>query len=222
MDLTRIKDIVQQQLANLSGIDSLQLQNHIYGCFILMEDIAEKKVELNGNQIIGPGFVFDIDLQFDLIGIRYGFIMDTQLILKKVDTSYKELWLETFNDISLTLDLEIVDKIEDTVIEVIQQAIVPAEAFFTNALQTGSLTQEWIDKVLKLLHPSYTIPVVNENESVPKKSILSQANPETKIHAGKHRHLAHTRRRSSTTGVTPTVPARKKCLSKTRRSSHKE
>lgn len=220
MDLTRIKDIVQQQLTNLSGIDSLQLQNHIYGCFILMEDIAEKKVELNGNQIIGPGFVFDIDLQFDLIGIRYGFIMDTQLILKKVDASYKELWLETFNDISLTLDLEIVDKIEDTVIEVIQQTIVAAEAFFTNALQTGSLTQEWIDKVLKLLHPSYIIPVVKENESLPKKSILSQANPETKIHMGKHRHLAHTRRRSST-GIL-TVPARKKCLSKTRRSAHKE
>lgn len=221
MDLTRIKDVVEKQLTNLSGIDSLQLQNHIYGCFILMEDIAEKKVELNGNQIIGPGFVFDIDLQFDLIGIRYGFIMDTQLILKKVDASYKELWLETFNDISLTLDLEIVDKIEDTVIEVIQGVVVPAEAFFTNALQTGSLTQEWIDKVLKLLHPSYTIPVVKENESVPKKSMLSQANPETKIHAGKHRHLAHTRRRTSA-DVTLKVPPRKKCLSKTRRSAHKE
>lgn len=221
MDLTRIKDIVQQQLTNLSGVDSLQLQNHIYGCFILMEDIAEKKVELNGNQIVGPGFVFDIDLQFDLIGIRYGFIMDTQLILKTVDASYKELWLETFNDISLTLDLEIVDKIEDTVIEVIQQTIVPAEAFFTNALQTGSLTQDWIDKVLKLLHPSYIIPAVKENESLPKKSILSQANPETKIHVGKHRHLAHTRRRTSAVSAL-TVPARKKCLSKTRRSAHKE
>jgi len=221
MDLERIKNIVQQQLTSVTGIQTLQLQNHIYGCFILMEDIAEKKVELNGNQLIGPGFVFDIDLQFDLIGIRYGFIMDTQLIIKQVDPEYKSVWLETFNDISLTLDLEIVDKIEDTVIEVIQQTVLPAEAFFTNALQTGSLTQEWIDKVLKLLHPSYIIPTVKEPEVVPKKSILSQANPETKIHAGKHRHLAHTRRRSAG-GSILTVPARKKCLSKTRRSAYKE
>lgn len=221
MDLARIKDIVEKQLTTVaSGIHTLQLQNHIYGCFILMEDIAEKKVELNGNQLIGPGFVFDIELQFDLIGIRYGFIMDTQLILTAVDPAYKSMWLETFNDISLTLDLEIVDKIEDTVIEVIQGTVVPEEAFFTNALQTGSLTQEWIDKVLKLLHPSYTIPVAKEPEVVPKKSMLSQANPETKIHAGKHRHLAHTRRRSGATSSI--VPIKKKCLSKTRRSTNKE
>lgn len=219
MDLTKIKNIVQQQLTNVSGIESLQLQNHIYGCFILMEDIAEKKVELNGNQLIGPGFVFDIDLQFDLIGIRYGFIMDTQLILKTIDQTYKDVWLETFNDISLTLDLEIVDKIEDNIIEVVQQTVLANEAFFTHALQTGSLTQDWIDKVLRLLHPSYTIPVLKENEILPKKSILSQANPETKIHAGKHRHLAYTRRRTDTTSSI-VVPPRKKCLSKTRRSSH--
>jgi len=74
---------------------------------------------------------------------------------------------------------------------------------------------------LKLLHPSYIIPTVKEPEVVPKKSILSQANPETKIHAGKHRHLAHTRRRSAG-GSILTVPARKKCLSKTRRSAYKE
>lgn len=219
MDLTRIKNIVQQQLTNVSGIQSLQLQNHIYGCFILMEDIAEKKVELNGNQLIGPGFVFDIDIQFDLIGIRYGFIMDTQLILKKVDASYKDTWLETFNDISLTHDLEIVDKIEDSIIEVVGQSVLPDEAFFTHALQTGSLTQEWIDNVLKLLHPTYISSAVKENESLPKKSILSQANPETKIHAGKHRHLAYTRRRTDAVSSI-VIPLRKKCLSKTRRSSH--
>jgi len=220
MDLTKIKDVVKHELSNLSGIHSLQIQNHIYGCFILMEDIAEKRVELNGKQLVGPGFVFDIDTQFDLIGVRYGFIMDTQLILKKVNDTYKEIWLETFNDISVILDLEIVDTIEDTLIEVIQQVVLPHDAFFSNAIETGSLTQEWIDKVLKLLHPSFTSSDIKENNMLPKKSILSHANTETKIHIGKHRHFAHTRRRlNDVSKITPSViPLRKKCLSKTRRS----
>ena len=50
MDVTALKNAVEQQLSG-SGLYSLQLQNHIYGCFIIMEDIAQKTVELSDNKL---------------------------------------------------------------------------------------------------------------------------------------------------------------------------
>ncbi len=216
MDLTKIKSVIQIQLLNTSGLASLQLQNHIYGCFIIMEDIAEKRLELSNHNLTGPHFVFDMDKQFSQIGLRYGFIMDTKVLLDPCDLNYKNTWLEYFNDISLTLDIELVDLIEDALIEVIQQHVPSEESFFIKALDTGSLPQEWIEKVLKLLNPSLSSTIVS-NTTETKKSVLSQAVVEMKSNTSKHRKLALTRKNPFS--VKEVVS--KRCLSKTRRAHSK-
>jgi hypothetical protein len=213
MDLTNLKSVIQTHLSNASGLYSLQLQNHIYGCFILLEDIAQGNFKLKDNLLIHSTFTFDLNLYFSQIGIRYGFLMDTKLVLETCPDSYKEIWLETFKDISLAKDLELVDSLEDELLRILHENVKEDEAFFIQASQTGHLPQEWINKVLLLIQPSLVPQKVIEVSETTKKSLLSQANPETKVISTKHRRLAITRRhKPSDSGL------RKKSLAKTRRS----
>lgn len=140
--------IIQKQL-QVDGIESLKVQNHIYGCFVLMEDIAEN-VTLDGF-VYKKDITFDLDKQFSQIGIRYGFVMDTKLIFDTYLPEYKAAWLALFTEINTKRKVEEVDTIEDSVIELIKNTVKPDMAFFTNALKTGSLSQEWIHIVIVLL-----------------------------------------------------------------------
>ena len=163
-----IKSVILNQLHDTQSLYSLMIQNHIYGCFIIMEDIAQKKFERNGTILSTPTFKFDYDKQFSEIGIRYGFVMDTKLALTTFNAEYKEAWLTQFQDIHTSQNIEDVDKIEDSIIEIIY-TIKPEDSFFKNALETGSLPQEWIEKILQLLNPI--------DEEI-EKTVISAANTE--------------------------------------------
>lgn len=164
-----IKSVVLNQLTNTNGLYSLMIQNHLYGCFIIMEDIAQNKFEVNGTIFSTPKFSFDCDKQFSEIGLRYGFVMDTKLALTTFNPEYKEMWLKQFNAVNVAKNIEDVDKIEDAIIEVIRSIVSPEDSFFFNALDTGSLPQEWIATVLNLLnHVTPTTPV---NPVDPEKDI---------------------------------------------------
>lgn len=197
MDLNKIKSAVLSELTDTNGLNSLKLQNHIYGCFIIMEDIAQGVLDVSGNIISTSKFSFDLDKQFSDIGIRYGFVMDTKLTLNEYDDSYKEIWLKYFNDIDFQRDIDEVDKIEDCLIAVLQTSVKPEEAFFFNALNTGTLTQEWIEKALGLIKgvESHTI-----SNAICEKPLCA-----------KKKHLAFTRRSH------PKTVSTKKSLAKTRR-----
>ena len=207
--INKIKSAVINQLNGASGLYSLKIQNHIYGCFIIMEDIAQKAVGLSGTILHGDKFSFDFDKQFSEIGLRYGFVMDTKLRLDTFTAEYKEAWVSHFR--GAHKDLSLVDKIEDAIIEAIQQHVRPSDAFFLNAVETGSLTQEWIGIVIDLLHPPVNaLPAVNalvNNESDDTQncgdsdedvkvstlnSAISHAKTEKPIH--RHRRLEVTRR----------------------------
>lgn len=206
MDLTRIKTVVLNQLTNTNGLYSLKLQNHIYGCFIVMEDIAQRAVDISGTLLVNPKYVFDFDKQFNEIGLRYGFAMDSKLSLDTYTIEYKNTWLELFNDIDLAQNIDEVDNIEDCIIEIIQNNIKPDDAFFLSALESGSLPQEWIEKVFLLLNPAPpSSPTDKDEETV--DNMLSKANSEKPT----KRHLATTRR------VNPKITITKKALAKTRR-----
>ena len=146
-----IQSTVLNQLNTTDCLYSLMIQNHLYGCFIIMEDIAQHKVNVDGNVISTPKFTFDLDKQFSEIGLRYGFAMDTKLALNIFNPEYKETWLRQFKDIDIAQNIEEVDKIEESLIEIIQ-TIKSEDAFFISALETGTLPQEWIGKVLNLLN----------------------------------------------------------------------
>ena len=199
MDLTRIKSAVLNQLTDTNGLYSLKLQNHIYGCFIIMEDIAQHVVDVSGGILSTPKFTFDSDKQFSDIGLRYGFAMDTKLALDTFTSEYKEAWLQYFTDIDISQDIAEVDKIEDALIEIVQTTVKGDDAFFVNALNTGTLPQEWIEKVLLLINP----PDVEV-----EKTAISAATTEKPL---ARRRLATTRRAKGT-GV-----SNKKLLAKTRR-----
>ena len=146
-----IQSTVLNQLNTTDCLYSLMIQNHLYGCFIIMEDIAQHKVNVDGTVISTPKFTFDLDKQFSEIGLRYGFAMDTKLALNIFNIEYKETWLRQFKDIDIAQNIEEVDKIEESLIEIIQ-TIKPDDAFFVSALETGTLPQEWIGKILNLLN----------------------------------------------------------------------
>jgi hypothetical protein len=202
MDLAKIKSVVLNQLTNTNGLYSLKLQNHIYGCFIVMEDIAQHTIDISGTTLSTPKFTFDCDKQFNEIGLRYGFAMDTKLILDIFTPEYKATWLQYFKDIDIAQDINEVDKIEDCLIEVVQSLVKTEENFFISALETGSLPQEWIEKVLNLINPPL------EKEIEVEKTAISTAVTEKPL---AKRRLATTRR------VGQKSTSNKKSLAKTRR-----
>jgi hypothetical protein len=202
MDLDNIKSVVLNQLTGTNGLYSLKLQNHIYGCFIIMEDIAQSAVDVSGNIIYTPKFSFDLGEQFVNIGIRYGFAMDGNLALDTYSDEYKNMWIELFRDIDLQKDINEVDKIEDCLIAIIQTVVNPEDAFFLSALETGSLPQEWIERAFNLINP--------RDEDNTSKTMISKAQTEKPLRTKKK--LAVTRRHNFLGKST-----QKKRLSTTRR-----
>ncbi len=153
MDINKVKETILSQFNGASGLYSLQIQNHIYGCFLIMEDIAQQTVTVSEYTLIYPDKEFRLDEAFADIGLQYGFIMDEKLRLDGFNSEYKDMWLDCFKTADLTHDISMVDTIEDTVIDLINTIVPESEAFFTNALETGCLTDEWVQKVLLLLTP---------------------------------------------------------------------
>lgn len=227
MDLTKIKSAVLNQLTNTNGLYSLKLQNHIYGCFVIMEDIAQNTVDVSGTILSTNAYKFDINKQFDEIGLRYGFAMDSKLKLDVFSPEYKATWLEYFRDVDLEQDIGKVDLIEDCIIELIEGNVKEEEAFFKNALESGTLSPDWVNKVIDLLNPRPVTPTItaapppspNDSDDDVKKTALSKAETEKNLSQIKHvkRRLAITRR-AANRHVTPS--ARKKLLGKTRRARH--
>jgi hypothetical protein len=178
-----------------------------------MEDIAQKIVEFSENQLVGPSYSFDIKERFSEIGIRYGFAMDTKLTLNEYPVSYQEAWLQTFRDLSVLQDIEYVDATEECLIEIIQQQVKPDDAYFVQALGTGSLPQAWIDKVLLLLLPE-KVPEAVIQDNIHATGISRALTEKPIVKSMKQKHLAVTRRHHIAESVT------NKHLSKTRRARH--
>ena len=197
MDTDKIKSIINEQLCDLSDLMALKVENHIYGCYMIMQDIAEKELHLS-NYILtkktNNDYRFNIDQQFSQIGLRYGFVMDSLLLFDSYLPSYKDLWLDIFNDISLTLDIELVDTIEEVINDCLIQLRPVDKCFFFSAAQNGYLSQEHMNRVIDLIHPSLSyqsVTVVTDK----KPSLLSTASTETKIHSTKFRKFNMTRRK---------------------------
>ena len=178
---------IRSALSESKGLASLQLQNHLYGCFIVMEDIANQTISYSNGVLTGSNFTIDLNKEFSTIGLRYGFVMDTQLLLSSPNPLYKEAWMTCFQNISLKKDLIMVDLIEDQVIAILKEVVPAEESFFLHSLESGSLPQEWVGKMLALLLPPTEDP---SSEETPSK--LVQALTEKPI---KKRTLSLTKRR---------------------------
>lgn len=178
MDSQSIVQIVLTVLHGKNGLDSLRVQNHIYGCFIVMEDIAESTVSMDGSIISSEGYRFDIDKQFSEIGIRYGFIMDTNLEWKHAEEAYKQEWIKCFQYMNEHHDITMVETIEDALLGKIKESISQEDAFLMNALENGALSRSWQDKVISLLRGDSPPSI---SESIPHESLLEHAKVEKPI-----------------------------------------
>jgi hypothetical protein len=221
MDIKKIESAVLTELHDKHGLDSLKAQNHLYGCFIVMEDIAESAMKKEGTTLTGEdNLLFDLDTQFSEIGIRYGFAMDTNLEFTNHSAAYKEAWVECFHELGVSHDISVVEQIEDNTNAIIQANVKEEDAYFMNSLEHGVLPKVWQDKVIKLilgLKPPKPIP--EKEEELPTNH-LSHANVEKPIGEKqapipeKNRTLHKTRRNRSK----DTSTISKKSMSKTRRS----
>jgi hypothetical protein len=211
MDLSKIKSVVLNQLTNTNGLYSLKIQNHIYGCFLLMEDIAEQVISIAGTIVSTPKFTFDFDRQFGEIGIRYGFAMDTKLVLDTYNPEYRTAWLDLFKHVGEKKNIWEVDEVEDCLNKVIQAAVAVEDGFFLAAAEGGALPPDWLDKVFALLMlPAATSASADGGGEEPiEKTAVSQALTEKPVHRA--RALAKTRR-ANAGAVQP-----RKNLAKTRR-----
>ena len=153
MDVQAIRQACLTTATGVTGLRSLQFQNHLYGCFIVMEDIAQGTVELTGTVLRTPTFSFDLEARFDEIGLHYGFIMDMQVRWGGPE-EYRRCWVEAFQATGREKKIETVDGMEDVLIELVTEQIPVESSFFSHALHTGVLPHEWIDKALALLNPS--------------------------------------------------------------------
>ena len=155
---------VRTALSNVRGLSSLRLQNHLYGSYLLLEDIVQKNVVVTGTVAKGPHVTLDLIKQFSEIGLRYGFAMDTQLLLTCSD-EYRDAWIHVFTTFST---LEEVDALEENLNEVIRLVVPAEDAFFASTAETGSLPTQWVDRALSLL--------LTKDVEV---SAVVEANPET-------------------------------------------
>ena len=201
MDGAPLASVFREQLKGATGLASLQLQNHIYGCFIIMEDIAQQSITLTGNQLVGSNVILSLDQDFDRIGLQFGFVMNSKLGLGSVHPEYQAEWCKVFRGLS---SIEQVDHLEDTIIEVIHETVSAEDAYFSHALESGSLPQEWLATIVGLLNPSETTPTDD-----PHPSAIGKANIE-KNHPIKKGHLATTRRNKPAPVKAPLATTRRR------------
>jgi len=227
MDTTKLISSIQAEIEHHKEDEFalLCLQNHVYGCFIIMEDIAQSILDLNDVYLVGNGFHLNVDTQFSQIGIRYyGFAMDGKAVFESYSPVYKEAWLELFREIHLIRDMEQVDGLEDQMIQLLH-AINTEHAYFMNALEhDGNLSPDWVEKALYVLHPH--MKTEDEPQQERTKSVLSSAKSDQAIHpssghskksvklTGHSRKLALTRRQRSHSSVKPSLSTTRRAVVK--------
>lgn len=155
MDSGALIASLRAAFADRQGVASLILQNHLYGCFIVMEDLAQGVLELAEGHLTGNALYLNLDTQFGHIGVRYyGFSMDGKAILVDLPPGYAEAWKELFVAAERTKDMMAVDRVEEEVMEVLEGVVHPSDRYFMNALEhEGNLSPDWVERALYLLHP---------------------------------------------------------------------
>jgi hypothetical protein len=132
---------------------------------------------------------------------------------------YKQEWVRMFLELSRSRSVDKSDAVEDAVNEIIVREVATEDAFFVNAIDTGMLPHEWLDRAIALLTGrALSPPVVAETtqeEEVPvEDTAITHAHTEKAIpHSTKRKPLSTTRRHKEAGSTVP----KKKWLNVTRR-----
>ncbi len=159
----RLYALIQNELSQRKGVASMIFQNHLYGCFIMMEDVAQGILEWSNGYITGNSLYLHLETQFGHIGFRYyGFLMDGKAVLD-ASAEYKQVWLDIFHackDLAKgtteKVEPDFVDKIEEHVIQMLDT--MEDDRYFMNAMEhDGNLTPDWMEKAIYSLHPELRV-----------------------------------------------------------------
>jgi hypothetical protein len=196
-------EAVHTALRQSTGLRSLRLQNHIYGCFLVMEDLASRTLRWQDGALHGKDFTLDFERNFGWLGVRYGFFMDRGLVLD-ADEAYRAAWRMRFTEIAAMeggAAQAAADATEDELLVTLREQ---ADPFFIRALDTGALPQSLVERALELLDgrdapqaetaPAAVEPAVEPAVEVtppPTPTRLTQAVPEKPL---RQRVLSHTYR----------------------------
>jgi hypothetical protein len=118
MDYSELTGLILKEFQSHAG---LAFENHLYGCFTLLEQ-----------RLDGSGLLVDVSQTFHRIGADHGFFKNP---LCTYDTSgtYSDAWMKVFaQDISDGF----VDQLEDSVFEPLSKS-----QFFSVAVDNGELTE---------------------------------------------------------------------------------
>jgi hypothetical protein len=129
--------------------------------------------------------------------------------------------MNCFRELDLLQDIALVDEIEDIIINLVCNSIPTDDAFFYNALESGTLSEDFINKVMKLLEPPAPIAMEasasedddSENMQGPASASVTAAANEKYIKS--HRNKVASTRKKITRKLTPSV--RKRVLQITRK-----
>ena len=179
MDSTLLVSWIERLLPTFSECESLSFQNHLYGCFILMEDIAQGILSYSDGTLTktNGGFRLVADETFGEWGIRYyGFVMDGRTAWVSCPPAYQAMWMGLFQALSRMRSVEAgkaVDEMEDSLITLLQRHL-PADAFFFIALENeGSLPPDAVERVFRLLQGGGCLNPVPPVSSAPLTSSAS-------------------------------------------------
>ena len=124
MDLSGINDLILKEYALKKG---LLFENHLYGCFTLLEQ------RIDSSAVV-------LDCSFDQIGVSHGFFKDLRTGFTG-SADYQSFWLPLLSAEG-HLEESYVDSLEDCIFDAMQDI---SSVFFAPALDTGELPEALLE-----------------------------------------------------------------------------
>jgi hypothetical protein len=136
MDLSGIQTTILKEYASSKG---LLFENHLYGCFTLLEQ------RIDTSDVV-------LDCSFELIGVNYGFFKDERAAFQG-SKEYRSLWTPLLTD-RVQMEEATVDELEDVVFDAMRDA---SATYFTAALETGELPEAILNGMEALFVPTEVV-----------------------------------------------------------------
>ena len=147
MDLSGINDLILKEYASAKG---LLFENHLYGCFTLLEQ-----------RIDGSGIM--LDCSFDQIGVNHGFFKDLRTGFTG-STDYQSFWLPLLSAEG-QLEESYVDSLEDCIFDAMRDI---SSVFFAPALDTGELPEDLLSVAEATFITEPAEPVLVKRRRLPR------------------------------------------------------
>jgi hypothetical protein len=151
MDLSGIQTLLLKEYDLAKG---LLFENHLYGCFALLEQHIDTPANV-------------LDCSFSEIGVHHGFYKDCSANYSGSE-AYQNVWLSLLAS-EHPLESSFVDSLEDAIFDSMQDI---SAVYFTAALETGELSEDLLKQGIASLAPVIALTALTaliDEEVTPSK-----------------------------------------------------